>query len=90
MNVNVPHKHSINNSCLNIHPIKLINKIYFIFCPQNIQFSVFQISLIIFQKLKSGKFKKVLLLATGALMSTTTNQQGDPIPSVSHLIMVES
>ena len=44
----------------------------------------------IYQKLKSKKFKKVLLLATGALMSTTTNQQGDPIPSVSHLIMVEA
>ena len=44
----------------------------------------------IFQKLKGKKLNKVLLLATGALMSTTTNQQGDPIPSVSHLIEVES
>ncbi len=44
----------------------------------------------IYQKLKNKKFKKVLLLATGALMSTTTNQQGDAIPSVSHLIEVES
>lgn len=44
----------------------------------------------IYQKLKTKKFRKVLLLATGALMSTTTNQQGDAIPSVSHLIEVES
>ncbi len=44
----------------------------------------------IYQKLKSKKFKKALLLATGALMSTTTNQQGDPIPAVSHLIMLEA
>ena len=44
----------------------------------------------IYQKLKQKKFKRVLLLATGALMSTTTNQQGDPIPAISHLIMVES
>lgn len=44
----------------------------------------------IYQKLKSKQLKKVLLLATGALMSTTTNQQGDAIPAVSHLIMVEA
>lgn len=44
----------------------------------------------IYQKLKAKKFKKVLLLATGALMSTTTNQQGDAIPAVSHLIMMEA
>ncbi|MBQ8468791.1 MAG: stage V sporulation protein AD [Clostridia bacterium] len=44
----------------------------------------------IYTKLKEKKFKKVLLLATGALMSTTTNQQGDSIPAISHLIMVEA
>jgi stage V sporulation protein AD len=44
----------------------------------------------IYQKLKQKKFNKVLLLATGALMSTTTNQQGDAIPAVSHLVMLES
>ncbi len=40
----------------------------------------------IIDKMKEGTFKRVLLLATGALMSTITNQQGDSIPSVSHLI----
>ena len=44
----------------------------------------------IYPKMKQKKFKKVLLLATGALMSTTTNQQGDPIPAISHLIMMEA
>ena len=44
----------------------------------------------IYHKLKQKKFKKVLLLATGALMSTTTNQQGDSIPAISHLIMMEA
>lgn len=44
----------------------------------------------IYPKLKQKKFKKVLLLATGALMSTTTNQQGDPIPAISHLVMMEA
>ena len=44
----------------------------------------------ILDKLESGEFKKVLLVATGALMSTTTNQQGDSIPSVAHLIEFQS
>ena len=42
----------------------------------------------IFDKLLDGTFKKVLLIATGALMSTLSNQQGDSIPSVAHLIEV--
>lgn len=40
----------------------------------------------ILKKMKEGVFKKVLIVATGALMSTVTNQQGDPIPSVAHLV----
>lgn len=40
----------------------------------------------VIDKMMEGTFKKVLILATGALMSTTSNQQGDSIPSVSHLI----
>lgn len=44
----------------------------------------------VMKKLKDKKFKKVLLAATGALMSTTSNQQGDSIPSVSHLIEIVS
>lgn len=43
----------------------------------------------ILKKMKDGIFKKVLLVATGALMSTVTNQQGDAIPSVAHLIEIE-
>ena len=43
----------------------------------------------IYEKLKKGEFKKVLLVATGALMSVTTNQQGDTIPCVAHLVMFE-
>ena len=43
----------------------------------------------IIKKMEEGIFKKVLLVATGALMSTITNQQGDSIPSVAHLIELE-
>ena len=43
----------------------------------------------ILTKMKEKKFKKVLIVATGALMSTVTNQQGDAIPAVAHLIELE-
>ena len=35
------------------------------------------------------KFKKVLLIATGALMSPTTVNQKMDIPSISHAISLE-
>lgn len=40
----------------------------------------------IMDKIKDKTFSKVLLVATGALMSTVTNQQGDSIPAIAHLI----
>lgn len=43
----------------------------------------------ILDKVESGELKKVLISATGALMSTVTNQQGDPIPAVSHLVEID-
>ena len=44
----------------------------------------------VIDKMLSGEFKKVLIVATGALMSTVSNQQGDSIPSVAHLIEIVS
>ena len=43
----------------------------------------------VIKKLREGKFKRVLLVATGALMSTTTAQQGDTIPGIAHAIELE-
>lgn len=43
----------------------------------------------ILTKLKSGEFKKVLLVSTGALMSTTTSQQGETIPGIAHAVELE-
>ncbi len=40
-------------------------------------------------KLKRGEFKRVLLVSTGALMSTTTSQQGDTIPGIAHAVELE-
>lgn len=44
----------------------------------------------IFDKLKNKEINNALLIATGALMSTTTNQQGDSIPCIAHLVMFEN
>ena len=41
-------------------------------------------------KLENKEIKKVLLIATGALMSPTTNNQKMSIPSVSHAICLEA
>lgn len=45
---------------------------------------------IIFNKLKQGELKNVLFIATGALMSPTSSQQGESIPSIAHLINFKS
>lgn len=40
----------------------------------------------ILPKLSSGEYKRVLYMATGALMSATSGTQGNTIPSVAHLV----
>lgn len=42
-----------------------------------------------YKKLISRHFEKILLIPTGALMSTTTAQQGDPIMGISHCVAIE-
>ncbi len=39
--------------------------------------------------LESGKYRRVLLVATGALHSPLTYQQGESIPSIAHAISIE-
>lgn len=43
----------------------------------------------ILEKLNRGDYNRVLLMATGALMSPTTSYQGETIPAVSHGIILE-
>lgn len=45
---------------------------------------------LILPKMQSGKLKRVLLCATGALMSPTVSMQGESIPAVSHAISFEA
>lgn len=45
---------------------------------------------IILNKLKNNELKNILFMATGALMSPTSTQQGESIPSIAHLINIKS
>lgn len=44
----------------------------------------------ILNEIENGHFNNVLFIATGALMSTTSIQQGESIPAVAHLIHISS
>lgn len=44
----------------------------------------------ILKKLRKKEYKNVLFCATGALLSPTTTQQGESIPSIAHLIHITS
>ncbi len=41
-------------------------------------------------KMNAGEYNRVLLLATGALMSPTTSYQGETIPCISHGVILEN
>lgn len=43
----------------------------------------------IYQKMLKGEMSKVLLVATGALLSPTSTQQGESIPSIAHAVCIE-
>ena len=43
----------------------------------------------LFKQLKEKKIKKLLLIATGALMNSTSSQQGESIPGIAHAISIE-
>ena len=44
----------------------------------------------ILNKVKTGEYKKVLFIATGALLSSTSTQQGDTIPGIAHAVVIEN
>lgn len=44
----------------------------------------------ILPKLKSGEIKNALVIGTGAMMSPSSLKQGQSIPAIAHLIMLES
>lgn len=42
-----------------------------------------------YKQLKDKKIKRILLIATGALMNATSSQQGESIPGIAHAIAIE-
>lgn len=44
----------------------------------------------IIKKLQKQEYKKVVFMATGALLSQTSTQQGNSIPGIAHLVLLES
>ena len=43
-----------------------------------------------FKKLKEKEINRMLLIATGALMNSTSSQQGETIPGIAHAIAIEN
>ncbi len=43
----------------------------------------------LYSKMMSGAFKKILFVATGALLSTVTSGQGESIPCIAHAVVLE-
>ncbi|MBO5274674.1 MAG: stage V sporulation protein AD, partial [Clostridia bacterium] len=43
----------------------------------------------ILPEIAAGRLKRILFLATGALLSPTTSMQGESIPGVAHLVCLE-
>ena len=42
----------------------------------------------IYRKLRNGIYKKILFIATGALLSLTSSMQGDSVPSIAHAVCI--
>jgi stage V sporulation protein AD len=43
----------------------------------------------LYKRLYDKKFKRILLISTGALLSSVSSQQGDSIPGIAHAVVVE-
>lgn len=47
------------------------------------------LSAYILPQIQQGEWQRVLFMATGALLSTTTSQQGETIPGIAHAVVIE-
>ncbi len=45
---------------------------------------------LVLRRLQAGELKQVLFIGTGALLSPTSTQQGETIPSIAHLVALEN
>jgi stage V sporulation protein AD len=44
----------------------------------------------IYRRLIEKKFNRIILIATGALLSSTSSQQGESIPGIAHAVVLEN
>lgn len=44
----------------------------------------------LYKEMLKGRYNKILLVATGALLSTTSTQQGETIPCIAHAVAIEN
>ena len=44
----------------------------------------------LYKKLLNDEFNKIIFMATGALLSSVSSQQGESIPGIAHAVVVES
>ena len=44
----------------------------------------------ILPQMKNGKFKRIIAMATGALMNPTVILQGESIPAIAHAVIIEN
>lgn len=44
----------------------------------------------LYQEMKAGHLNKILFVATGALMSPTSSQQGESIPGIAHAVTIQN
>lgn len=51
--------------------------------------SAITLNSLIWNRFQKGELKRVLFMATGALMSTTSSQQGETIPGIAHAVAIE-
>ena len=45
---------------------------------------------VVLQRMNRKKLRNVLFIGTGALMSTTSSQQGESIPGIAHLVYLQA
>ena len=43
----------------------------------------------ILQNMREGKWKRVLFVPTGALLSTVSSNEGDTVPGIAHAVALE-
>ena len=44
----------------------------------------------VIKEMRAGKYKRIMLISTGALISTISKQQGETVPGIAHAVTLET